>query len=62
LSAGLGRDFDEFTGGRRWRDWLAVLLESFEVEFDGLMNRDQNFVPRFANGDAPGKIRNIGPE
>ena len=58
----LGRDFDEFTGRRRRRDGLPVLLKPLQVELDCLMDQGQDLFTRFARSDAAGKIGNISPE
>jgi hypothetical protein len=57
----LGCDVDELDA-RRWSgDWLAVLLEPFDVEFDRVLYQLHDFVACVRCGYAAGQIGDVRP-
>src|SRR5688572_20242214 len=55
-----GADLDDLTlRARRWH-WDAVLLQTGNVELDGLTDQSQHLRPRFTYRYTPWKIRHVG--
>src|SRR5689334_4571616 len=57
-----GAHFDELAERVRLRQRDAFVLETFEMELDGLADQPQDFLARFRRGNAARQIGNIGAE
>jgi hypothetical protein len=56
------RDFDEFDARRRFRNRIAGILQTLDVEFDRLLNEPDDLITRSTGSNAPGQIGSVGAE
>ena len=53
--------FDKLTRRSRSRNWLPLLLETLEMELNGLPNEGKNLFLRFAGSDTARKVWDMCP-